>query len=235
MPTPPSSAAGTMDRPCSPSPAAVSWKTPSCAWCKSRPPTQALSTGWVEPPPASCSSPKHRRRPPLYSQTGTHPEFERSTGRWLKTLQSTTPTKSSHPSSLVPHPLIGSVWAANPKRQTIKVIRTGDLTDTSITTFEVSLHSCRPHQITIHLASISHPLVGDPLYGLTGQPLEYLPGLPGDGGYFLHAQYSTTPSAENQSILRQLCRPDSPCIGRFTAGVKQGWPLKPARSRYSES
>ena len=25
--------------------------------------------------------------------------------------------------------------------------------------------------------------------GLTGQPLENLPGLPGDGGYFLHAQY----------------------------------------------
>jgi 23S rRNA pseudouridine1911/1915/1917 synthase len=27
------------------------------------------------------------------------------------------------------------------------------------------------------------------LYGLTGQPLENLPGLPGDGGYFLHAQF----------------------------------------------
>jgi 23S rRNA pseudouridine1911/1915/1917 synthase len=31
--------------------------------------------------------------------------------------------------------------------------------------------------------------VGDPLYGSAGQPLENLPGLPGDGGYFLHAQY----------------------------------------------
>ena len=53
------------------------------------------------------------------------------------------------------------------------------------TTFKVSLHSGRPHQIRIHLASIGHPLVGDPLYGVTGQPLEDLPGLPGDGGYFL--------------------------------------------------
>ena len=42
-----------------PSPAAASWKTPSCAWCKSKPPTQTLSIGWAEPPPASFSSPKH--------------------------------------------------------------------------------------------------------------------------------------------------------------------------------
>jgi 23S rRNA pseudouridine1911/1915/1917 synthase len=57
------------------------------------------------------------------------------------------------------------------------------------TTFEVSLCSGRPHQIRIHLASIGHPLVGDPLYGVSGQPLENLPGLPGDGGYYLHAHF----------------------------------------------
>src|ERR1019366_7515846 len=51
-----------------------------------------LSTGWAEPPPASSSSPKHRRRPLIYSQTGTHPKFKKSTGRWLKTFHSTTPT-----------------------------------------------------------------------------------------------------------------------------------------------
>ena len=68
-------------------------------WCKGEPPTQTLSTGWAEPPPASSSSPKHRRRPLIYSQTGTHPKFKKSTGRWVKTLHSTTPTKSSHPSA----------------------------------------------------------------------------------------------------------------------------------------
>jgi 23S rRNA pseudouridine1911/1915/1917 synthase len=93
------------------------------------------------------------------------------------------------PIGLVPHPRISSVWAANPNgkpsKSLAKVIsRTG-----STTTFEVSLSSGRSHQIRIHLASIGHPLVGDPLYGSTGQPLENLPGLPGDGGYFLHAQF----------------------------------------------
>ena len=97
------------------------------------------------------------------------------------------------PIGLVPHPLLGSVWAANPNgrpggkpsKSVAKVIsRTA-----GTTTFEVRLYSGRPHQIRIHLASIGHPLVGDPLYGLSGQPLEDLPGLPGDGGYLLHAQF----------------------------------------------
>jgi 23S rRNA pseudouridine1911/1915/1917 synthase len=107
------------------------------------------------------------------------------------------------PIGLVPHPRIGSVWAANPSgkpsKSLAKVISrapsstasssTASSSTPGTTTFEVSLNSGRPHQIRIHLASIGHPLVGDPLYGLTGQPLENLPGLPGDGGYFLHAQF----------------------------------------------
>ncbi|MCX6602973.1 MAG: RluA family pseudouridine synthase [Acidobacteria bacterium] len=93
------------------------------------------------------------------------------------------------PIGLVPHPLIGSVWAAHPGGKPSKSLAKVISRSASTTTFEVSLHSGRPHQIRIHLASIGHPLVGDPLYGGTGQPLENLPGLPGDGGYFLHAQY----------------------------------------------
>jgi 23S rRNA pseudouridine1911/1915/1917 synthase len=99
------------------------------------------------------------------------------------------------PIGLVPHPRLGQVWAADPSGKPSKslarvISRTTDTAESpGTTTFEVSLHSGRPHQIRIHLASIGHPLVGDPLYGLTGKPLENLPGLPGDGGYLLHAQF----------------------------------------------
>ena len=93
------------------------------------------------------------------------------------------------PIGLVPHPRIGSVWAASPSGKPSKSLAKVISRTASTTTFEVSLNSGRPHQIRIHLASIGHPLVGDPLYGSSGQPLESLPGLPGDGGYLLHAQF----------------------------------------------
>ena len=144
---------------CPPSPAAASWKTPCCAWCKGKPPTPTLSTGWAEPLPASSSSPKHRRRPLNYWQTGTHPEFKKSTTR-RKTTQPLT-YEILTPIGLVPHPLIGSVWAANPSGKPSKSLAKVISRTTSTTTFEVRLNSGRPHQIRIHLASIGHPLVGN--------------------------------------------------------------------------
>jgi 23S rRNA pseudouridine1911/1915/1917 synthase len=93
------------------------------------------------------------------------------------------------PIGLVPHPRLGSVWAASPGGKPSKSLAKVIARHPSATTFEVSLYSGRPHQIRIHLASIGHPLVGDPLYDVNGQPLENLPGLPGDGGYLLHAQF----------------------------------------------
>ncbi len=92
------------------------------------------------------------------------------------------------PIGLLPHPRIGSVWAADPGGKPSKSIATVTERTVSSTILEVSLYSGRPHQIRIHLASIGHPLVGDPLYGADGKPLEEAPGLPGDGGYLLHAQ-----------------------------------------------
>lgn len=93
------------------------------------------------------------------------------------------------PIGLVPHPRLGSVWAASPTGKPSKSMAKVIARTTDATTFKVTLYSGRPHQIRIHLASIGHPLVGDPLYGVTGQPLEDHPGLPGDGGYLLHAQF----------------------------------------------
>lgn len=92
---------------------------------------------------------------------------------------------------LVPHPRLGSVWAADPSGKPSKSVASVLARTPETTTFEVTLHSGRPHQIRIHLASIGHPLVGDPLYGPAGRPLENLPGLPGDGGYLLHAHFLT--------------------------------------------
>lgn len=93
----------------------------------------------------------------------------------------------------VPHPRLGTVHAASPggkaASSTARVLeRRATPTSGGSTLFEVEIQTGRPHQIRIHLASIGHPLLGDPLYGPGGQPLPGLPGLPGDLGYSLHAE-----------------------------------------------
>jgi 23S rRNA pseudouridine1911/1915/1917 synthase len=85
------------------------------------------------------------------------------------------------------HPRLGEVFAANaagkPAHSVARVVeRRGEST-----LFDVELRTGRPHQIRIHLAAIGHPLVGDPLYASGGLPRSVDPGLPGDGGYWLHA------------------------------------------------
>ncbi|WP_293913383.1 RluA family pseudouridine synthase [Deinococcus sp.] len=87
----------------------------------------------------------------------------------------------------VPHPRLGEVWAASPtgkpSHSRARVLERREVQ----TLFEVDIRTGRPHQIRIHLAWAGHPLVGDPLYGVGGLPLSELPGLPGDGGYWLHS------------------------------------------------
>ena len=87
----------------------------------------------------------------------------------------------------VPHPAIGTVHAAcesgRPAHSTAVVLERRD----NQTLFGVEITTGRPHQIRIHLAAAGHPLVGDPMYEIGGG-LKKDPGLPGDGGYFLHAE-----------------------------------------------
>jgi 23S rRNA pseudouridine1911/1915/1917 synthase len=89
----------------------------------------------------------------------------------------------------VAHPRLGDVHAALPagaggKAALSHVRVVAPRGDRAVV--EVRIPTGRPHQIRIHLAFAGHPLLGDPLYGPGGQPLPE-PGLPGDGGYRLHA------------------------------------------------
>jgi 23S rRNA pseudouridine1911/1915/1917 synthase len=86
----------------------------------------------------------------------------------------------------IPHPLLGTVEAAleggKPSHSVAVVLETSS----DHTLFSVEIMTGRPHQVRIHLAYAGHPLVGDPLYE-AGGGLKRHPGLPGDGGYLLHA------------------------------------------------
>jgi 23S rRNA pseudouridine1911/1915/1917 synthase len=86
----------------------------------------------------------------------------------------------------VPHPRLGTVQAAceggKPSQSVAQILEPRD----GHTLFSVEITTGRPHQIRIHLAYAGHPLIGDPLYEVGGG-VKTNPGLPGDGGYLLHA------------------------------------------------
>lgn len=86
------------------------------------------------------------------------------------------------------HPRLGHVHAANPTGKPARSLARVLLCRADTTVFEVDLLTGRPHQIRIHLAVIGHPLAGDSLYAVGGQPCLDQPGLPGDAGYWLHAK-----------------------------------------------
>ena len=92
----------------------------------------------------------------------------------------------------VPHPRLGQVHAVSergkPSLTHVRRIeaRSGEAL------VEVTIPTGRPHQIRIHLAAAGHPLVGDPLYAEGGVPREK-PGLPGEGGFWLHSQRLSLP------------------------------------------
>lgn len=86
------------------------------------------------------------------------------------------------------HPLLGTVYAALPDGKPSHSVAVVLERRADSTLFEVDITTGRPHQIRIHLAWAGHPLVGDPLYVTGGLPRDDQPGLPGEGGYWLHAE-----------------------------------------------
>ena len=87
----------------------------------------------------------------------------------------------------VPHPVLGAVHAASPSGKPSHTIANVIERREDHTLFSVDITTGRPHQIRIHLAVAGHPLVGDSVYDIGGG-LKPSPGLPGDGGYLLHAE-----------------------------------------------
>lgn len=87
----------------------------------------------------------------------------------------------------VPHPTLGTVHAARDDGRASQSVATVVERRADTTLVEVQIATGRPHQIRIHLAAAGHPLAGDPLYAVGGRPRDVAPGLPGDGGYLLHA------------------------------------------------
>jgi len=93
----------------------------------------------------------------------------------------------SKPIGPVPHALLGSLHATNPKgKPALSHVTVLERRPDSFLC-DVRISTGRPHQIRIHLAAAGHPLAGDPLYGAGGRPLADTRALPGDPGYHLHS------------------------------------------------
>lgn len=95
---------------------------------------------------------------------------------------------------------------------------------------EVRIITGRPHQIRIHMATVGHPLVGDPLYTHGGLPLPLVPGrrapLPGDCGYRLHATYLKFHHPTTDTLL-SLFAPPPPILQTPSETVRQDRPRDP--------
>ena len=106
----------------------------------------------------------------------------------------------------VPHPVLGDVYAASAIGKPSRSVATVIERRRDATLFEVEITTGRPHQIRIHLAYAGHPLVGDPMYD-AGGVIKQQPGLPGDGGYLLHAERLSFAHPVTSAMLDLIAAP----------------------------
>ena len=112
-----------------------------------------------------------------------------------------------HPIGLVPHSLLGSVYAVSPtgKRARSRACLLEHREDASLV--EIDIETGRTHQIRIHLAAAGHPLAGDPLYPPGGVPSPDGDVLPGATGYHLHAHRVRFPHPRTSRDVVIHCGP----------------------------
>ncbi|KAJ6767876.1 RNA PSEUDOURIDINE SYNTHASE 5 [Salix koriyanagi] len=114
---------------------------------------------------------------------------------------------------------IGTMPSGKPALSKVEVLeRDSQLNQTLV---QVEIESGRPHQIRIHLSFIGHPLLGDPLYDVGGQPMCFdsehedesfaedggyerpAKPVPGDCGYYLHAhQLVLSHPTTNEQVIK---------------------------------
>jgi len=115
------------------------------------------------------------------------------------------------PVGLVDHPRLGRVYAAvsegKPSLTHVRVLEGRD----GQALVEATIPTGRPHQIRIHLAAAGHPLVGERLYVSGGRPATN-PALPGEDGYWLHADRLELdhPATRERLVIACALPPDHP-------------------------
>lgn len=119
----------------------------------------------------------------------------------------------------VPHPALGTLFAADPHGKPSRSIARVLERRESSTLLEVEIETGRPHQIRIHLGWAGHPLVGDPLFGPGGTPLPHVTTLPGDAGYHLHAHRLAFEHPTTGRPLELIAPPPGPLTERPVRGM----------------
>lgn len=117
------------------------------------------------------------------------------------------------PIGKVPHPGLGYVYAASdqglPAYSEARVLRWSP----NSTLVEVTIRTGRPHQIRIHMAAAGYPLLGDPLYGIGGEPIYSKSAesadmaVPGNTGYLLHAFSLSLLHPRTEQRMNYRCQP----------------------------